>query len=164
MHRLLAIIAIGIAALAYQAPAPGSLRVAAVDAPPLRQAAVLDEADLGAWDQVLEVPELDLILLRRDSQLFSLAADAGEALLLEFVGMTLRIAGPVLTSVPFVPPPAPDADKTRLAFPQVADGGAGSLSISTTVALFNHGLLAPPGLGKVGSYGYCSTLNAEGQF
>ncbi len=63
---------------------------------------------------------------------------AGEASPITFAGLTLRISGPVFTSVPMVPPPAPDADFTKLAFPQAADGELGGLSVSTTPVLFNN--------------------------
>ncbi len=62
---------------------------------------------------------------------------SGQAPLPEFAGLTLRISGTVLTSVPMVEPSAPEDDFTNLAFPQAADGAAGELSISTTVILFN---------------------------
>ena len=62
---------------------------------------------------------------------------AGEAAPSTFAGLTLRIAGSVFTSVPMVPPPAPDADHTKLGFPQAADGEAGDLSVSTTPVIFN---------------------------
>ena len=62
---------------------------------------------------------------------------AGEAAPVSFVGLTLRISGTVFTSVPMVPPPAPDADHTKLGFPQAADGEAGDLSVSTTPVIFN---------------------------
>ena len=64
-------------------------------------------------------------------------APAGEASLLPFAGLTLRISGTVFTSVPMVPPLPPGADFTRLAFPQAADGQAGELKVSTTPVLFN---------------------------
>ena len=63
---------------------------------------------------------------------------AGEALPVTFAGLTLRISGPVFTSVPMVPPPPPDADFTKLAFPQAADGELAGLSVSTTPVLFNN--------------------------
>ncbi len=63
---------------------------------------------------------------------------AGEADLLEFAGLTLRISGTVFTSVPMVPPPDPDATHTRLAFPQAADGELGDFKVSTTPVLFNN--------------------------
>ncbi len=52
--------------------------------------------------------------------------------------MTLLVSGSVLTSVPLVQPPRPDADFTNLAFPQAADGVAGNLKVSTTAILFNN--------------------------
>ena len=61
----------------------------------------------------------------------------GDAPLFEFAGLTLRVSGTVLTSVPMVEPPSPEDDFTNLDFPQAADGSAGDLSISTTVILFN---------------------------
>ena len=63
---------------------------------------------------------------------------AGEAPPVTFAGLTLRISGPVFTSVPMVPPPAADADFTKLAFPQAADGELEGLSVSTTPVLFNN--------------------------
>ena len=63
---------------------------------------------------------------------------AGEAPLLPFVGLTLRISGVIFTSVPMVPPPPPDAKHTRLAFPQAADGEVGGFKVSTTPVLFNN--------------------------
>ena len=63
---------------------------------------------------------------------------AGEAPLLPFVGLTLRISGVIFTSVPMVPPPPPDAEHTRLAFPQAADGEVGGFKVSTTPVLFNN--------------------------
>ncbi len=62
---------------------------------------------------------------------------SGQTPLPEFAGLTLRISGTILTSVPMVEPSAPEDDFTNLAFPQAADGAAGELSISTTVILFN---------------------------
>ncbi len=65
--------------------------------------------------------------------------------LLEFAGLSLRVSGTVLTSLPMVPPPAPDADHTRLAFPQAADGQAGDLKVSTTPVILNNTAQAASG-------------------
>ena len=61
----------------------------------------------------------------------------GEAPVLPFAGLTLRISGLVFTSVPMVAPLPPDAEFTRMAFPQAADGELGEFRVSTTPVLFN---------------------------
>ena len=63
---------------------------------------------------------------------------AGEAPLLKFAGLTLRISGVIFTSVPMVAPPAPDAQHRRLGFPQAADGQLGDFKVSTTPVIFNN--------------------------
>ncbi len=62
----------------------------------------------------------------------------GEAPLLPFAGLTLRISGVIFTSVPMVAPPAPDAEHRRLGFPQAADGELGDFKVSTTPVIFNN--------------------------
>ena len=62
---------------------------------------------------------------------------AGEAPMLEFAGLTLRISGTVFTSVPMVRPVPADAEFTKLAFPQAADGELGDFKVSTTPVIFN---------------------------
>ena len=52
-------------------------------------------------------------------------------------GITLRVTGPVLTSLPMVPPPA-DPDVRKLAFPHIADGVAETLIVNTSTIVFNN--------------------------
>ena len=87
-------------------------------------------------------------------------APAGEAPLLPFAGLTLRISGTVFTSVPMVPPLPPGADFTRLAFPQAADGQAGELKVSTTPVLFN--LTAQPASGLIEFFKGDGSVNQVG--
>ncbi len=54
-----------------------------------------------------------------------------------FAGITLRSTGETLTSLPMVAPPA-DPDITKLALPQVGDGVAGNLVVTTSSILFNN--------------------------
>ena len=55
----------------------------------------------------------------------------------EFAGITLRVTGNQLTSLPLVAPPPEGADWDQLAFPRVGDGLLEGLRIATSTILFN---------------------------
>ena len=55
----------------------------------------------------------------------------------EFAGITLRVTGNQLTSLPMVAPPPEGADWDQLAFPRVGDGLLEGLRIATSTILFN---------------------------
>ena len=55
----------------------------------------------------------------------------------EFAGITLRVTGDQLTSLPMVAPPPEGADWDQLSFPHVGDGVQGGLRIATSTILFN---------------------------
>ena len=56
----------------------------------------------------------------------------------DFAGMTLRVTGDLLTSLPMVAPARPQDQFTRLAFTQVADGAGAGLVIDSSFILFNN--------------------------
>ncbi len=56
----------------------------------------------------------------------------------KFGGITLRITGDQLTSLPMVAPPAAGATVTRMQFAQIADGLIGNLNYKTSIILFNN--------------------------
>ena len=56
----------------------------------------------------------------------------------KFGGITLRLIGDLMTSVPMAAPPPAGSTKNRLYFPQVADGLHGTYRYRSTILLFNN--------------------------
>jgi hypothetical protein len=77
----------------------------------------------------------------------------------KFGGITLRLIGDLLTSVPMVMPPPDGSTRDRLYFPQIADGLVGDYRCVSSVLLFNNTTASASG--TVEFLGWNSTTKAS---